>query len=341
VKKEQQDELDAIKERIALLQKTVNGEPYGEHEHISMSVLEQQREKAEHDLQRTTEQYDAMTDLEKRLKKFEPYKDTKLDGIRLEQFNKLRLRFLVAHDLIVDVMTRKEARGLIQKQQEEKGSYITARIGGKDYPGSQDEVKGKVRNVKFDYSNDKTFDFLMAHVDRLDSRFAEMMCFSFREKTSYEVNTVADVWEEELLKASKRNGLREALKNGLKTVTRINAKKVGKTEEAAPATAKYQSSSQAIQVPDQDMPVEFKSAFKTFHSQLDIPFTQKARNEYYVQYKAATTPDPSSGDTAAQKPSEWFQQKIKERKAKEAMEKTKLAATVLAPKKVKAKRKIF
>lgn len=144
----------------------------------------------------------ALNDLRTKLREFSQYQNKDWSAETKKTFDELRLRYMVAHDMLVDSMTRGEIKALVQTH-ENAGStarVLTARFGNHTYEGKNDQIIGKdekLKNVQFEYS-DKTFEFLMEKVGKLDARFAHMMCYSMPDKLSYEVSAVMNIYEEEL-----------------------------------------------------------------------------------------------------------------------------------------------
>ena len=154
------------------------------------------------ELEREKTRYEALEDLRAKLRDFSQYQNKDWSPETQKKFDELRLRYMVAHDMLVDSMTRSEIKELAQTHEDagKNARVLTARFGNHTYEGKNDQIIGeeeKLKNIQFEYS-DKTFEFLMEKVGRINERFAEMMCYSIPDKLSYEVNAVMNIYEEEI-----------------------------------------------------------------------------------------------------------------------------------------------
>lgn len=144
----------------------------------------------------------ALNDLRTKLRDFSQYQNKDWSPETMKEFDKLRMRYMVAHDLLIDSMDREEIKRLVQVHEKagSKAQILTARFGDHTYEGKNAQIIGKkekLKNIQFEYS-DKAFEFLMENVDKINNRFVHMMCYSIPEKLSYEVNAVMNIYEEEI-----------------------------------------------------------------------------------------------------------------------------------------------
>jgi hypothetical protein len=263
---EKDNELKEIKHRIELIQKVYPKKDYSEsseHEednaiYVTWMSLQAQYAKAEQDLNDAKERKGAIKDLHDRLIDFyNEHQNRKLEKVDREVFDDLRRRYLVAHDLLPDVMSRHETRELARLQKNKGENHFIANIAGEMYPGSEKPVKkgGRVRVVKFKYT-DQCMEFLRDNLDRQDNvtndeaqseithkclndRFAHMMCMSSMEKMSYEVNTIVDILEVELKhEIEEEKEKRDRLKKG-EPIERPTSIQYGAVESSsnAPSTS--------------------------------------------------------------------------------------------------------
>ncbi len=143
-----------------------------------------------------------LNDLRTKLRDFAQYQNKDWSPETQKKFDELRLRYMVAHDMLVDSMTRSEIKELVQTYEDAgvQARVLTARFGNHTYEGRHAQIIGKrekLKNIQFDYS-DKTFEFLMEKVGEVNERFANMMCYTIPDKLSYEVNAVMNLYEEEI-----------------------------------------------------------------------------------------------------------------------------------------------
>lgn len=178
---------------------------FGENAASSMPLLEVmetglQTMVAELEQEKTRLQ--ALNELRTELRDFSQYQNKDWSSETRKKFDELRLRYMVAHDMLADSMTRSEIKELVQAHEDMGGKarISTARFGNHTYEGKNNQIIGekeKLKNVQFEYS-DKTFEFLMEKVGKVNERFAHMMCYSIPDKLSYEVNAVMNLYEEEI-----------------------------------------------------------------------------------------------------------------------------------------------
>lgn len=193
--KERKNEVAQLAANIAQLKELREGEAVAKGLESVLHTMRSGLEQEETRLQ-------TINDLRTKLRDFSQYQNKDWSAETKKTFDELRLRHMVAHDMLVDSMTRSEIKALVQTH-ENAGStarVLTARFGNHTYEGKNDQIIGKdekLKNVQFEY-NDKTFEFLMEKVGKLDERFAHMMCYSMPDKLSYEVNAVMNIYEEEL-----------------------------------------------------------------------------------------------------------------------------------------------
>ena len=166
------------------------------------AVLESGLKKMSDELEREETRLRSLIDLRTRLRDFEEHQNKDWAPETQATFDELRLRYMVAHDMLVDAMSRDEIRELVQAHEDAgpAARVLTARYGDHTYDGRNNQIIGEkeeLKNVEFQYG-DKTFAFLLDKMDRINARFAHMMCYSIPDKLSYEVNALMNLYEEDL-----------------------------------------------------------------------------------------------------------------------------------------------
>lgn len=167
-----------------------------------LGAMESGLQKMAAELEQEEKRLQSLNDLRTKLRDFSQHQNKSWSPETQKKFDELRLRHMVAHDMLVDSMTRGEIRELVQAHEDAgaEARVLTARFGNHTYEGVHNQIIGKnekLQNIQFEYG-DRTFEFLMEKVGKVNERFANMMCYSIPDKLSYEANAVMNMYEEEM-----------------------------------------------------------------------------------------------------------------------------------------------
>ena len=161
-------------------------------------LIDTQLNKANAQLKKAEQQQADFGSLLNQLQTYEPEIGRKFrsnDGENTrDQFDRLRLNYMLAHDVLADGLRRRDIRKLVN--QAGNTGHITAVIGNTTYTqgGQQKDPSGKVRAVSFQHGQE-TEDFLIQamrnkHINPkldIDRLFARVMCESLPARINYEL----------------------------------------------------------------------------------------------------------------------------------------------------------
>ncbi|WP_151632389.1 hypothetical protein [Noviherbaspirillum aerium] len=196
-------------------------------------------------LERTESRYRAVSDLQNRLDLFGSELDRDFRASTREQFDDLRLRFMLTNHLLVSAMGRKEAKLLAQAHHldrldagNEAQSFMKAYIDGRLFDGKNDvgpvPIKGKLERIDIEPS-EACLAWLKSpreggttpRVGDINRLFATAMCVSLPDRCADERNIVLDMHTERLklylAEQQKAQESPRAAVSGGKRKTRIKA----------------------------------------------------------------------------------------------------------------------
>jgi len=141
--------------------------------------------------------YKACSDLHEKLTAYATELGRRFRPETKTQFDDLRIRYLIVHDVVADTMSRKDAIAMVRDHENLPSTtprLLTARIGDRTYDGARVpglNPAGKVSNVAFSYT-DQTVDFIRRQFEQgrgngLENSWAAMVAGNLSDKWTYEM----------------------------------------------------------------------------------------------------------------------------------------------------------
>lgn len=141
--------------------------------------------------------YKACSDLHDKLTAYATELGRRFRPDTKNQFDDLRIRYLIVHDVVADTMSRKDAIAMVRDHENLPSTtprLLTARIGDQTYDRAHTPVRnpaGKVSNVEFSYT-DETVNFIRQQFARgrgngLENSWAAMVAGNLSDKWTYEM----------------------------------------------------------------------------------------------------------------------------------------------------------
>lgn len=152
------------------------------------------------ELNNVQKRYKACKDLHDKLEAYQTEQGREFSPETRAQFDDLRIRYLIVHDVVADTMSRKDAIAMVSAHERlpaERPRMLRARIGDQIYDGAripEPNPTGKVSNVEFIYS-DETVTFLRQQFQEgrgngLENSWAAMVAGNLSDKWNYEMSGI-------------------------------------------------------------------------------------------------------------------------------------------------------